>query len=96
MLSKGRGSLFNDGERVYVLTRPEDIEVLPRGELQDNQIAARIQQADYLGDHFEYHIQAAGDTLVLPVNKKQRYPVGTEVRLSFDPDRLTLRRCEAE
>lgn len=92
MLGKDRGNLFNDGEQVCVLTRPEDIEILPGGELESNQLVAKIRQADYLGDHFEYHVQTAGSTFVLPANKKQRYLVGTEVRLRFDPDRLTLRR----
>jgi iron(III) transport system ATP-binding protein len=87
-----RGSLFIDGEPVCVMTRPEDIEILPNGELETNQIPAQIQQADYLGDHFEYHVQFAQVTFVLPASKKQRYSVGTEVRLNFDPDRLTLRR----
>ena len=86
-----RGSLFSDGEPVCVMTRPEDIEILPNGELETNQIPAQIQQADYLGDHFEYHVQLAQFIFVLPASKKQRYSVGTEVRLNFDPDRLTLR-----
>jgi ABC-type Fe3+/spermidine/putrescine transport system ATPase subunit len=91
-LRKDWGSSFNDGELVHVLTRPEDIEVLPNGELENNQLAAKIQQTDYLGDHIEYHIQTAGGTFVLSGSKKQQYPAGTEVRLNFDPDRLTLRR----
>ena len=87
------GSSFSDGESICVMTRPEDIEILSNGELENNQIRARIEQADYLGDHFEYHVQSLpGVTFVLPASKKQRYPVGTEVRLNFDPDRLTLRR----
>ena len=88
-----RGSLFSDGEPVCVMTRPEDIEILPAGELETNQIPVQIQQADYLGDHFEYHVQLAQVTFVLPASKKQRYSVGTQVRLNFDPDRLTLRRA---
>ena len=88
-----RGSLFSDGEPVCVMTRPEDIEILPPGELETNQIPVQIQQADYLGDHFEYHVQLAQVTFVLPASKKQRYSVGTQVRLNFDPDRLTLRRA---
>ena len=88
-----RGSLFSDGEPVCVMTRPEDIEILPAGELETNQIPVQIQQADYLGDHFEYHVQLAQVTFVLPASKKQRYSVGAQVRLNFDPDRLTLRRA---
>jgi ABC-type Fe3+/spermidine/putrescine transport system ATPase subunit len=86
------GRPFAHGETVRILTRPEDIEILPGGRLQDNQFAAKIQQADYLGDHFEYHVQIGGVTFLLSANKKQRYRAGAEVRLNFDPDRLTLRR----
>lgn len=88
-----RGNSFNDGELVCVMTRPEDIEILADGELENNQLPAQVLQADYLGDHFEYHLQTAGGIFVLPASKKQRYPVGAEVRLNFDPDRLTLRRA---
>jgi ABC-type Fe3+/spermidine/putrescine transport system ATPase subunit len=88
-----RGSLFNDGEPVCIMTRPEDIEILADGELENNQLPAQILQADYLGDHFEYHLQTAAGNFVLPANKKHRYPVGAEVRLNFDPDRFTLRRA---
>ena len=91
-LRNDRGTLFNDGEPVCVMTRPEDIEILANGELASNQIPAKIQQADYLGDHFEYHVQLGQVTFLLPASKKQRYPAGTKVRLNFDPDRLTLRR----
>src|SRR5262245_28236332 len=86
------GCSFTDGESVRVVTRPEDIEILPSGELETNQIPAQIQQADYLGDHFEYHVQVAQISFVLPASKKQHYSVGTAVRLNFDPDRVTLRR----
>ena len=92
-LRNDRGSLFGDGEAICVMTRPEDIELLSDGELENNQISARIEQADYLGDHFEYHVKLAQISIVLPASKKQRYPVGTEVRLNFDPDRLTFRRA---
>src|SRR5499426_2955586 len=91
-LRKDFGSSFTDGDSVRVVTRPEDIEILPDDKLESNQLPAKILQTDYLGDHFEYHIQIAGGIFVLPASKKQRYPVGAEVRLNLDPDRLTLRR----
>jgi iron(III) transport system ATP-binding protein len=92
-IKDNRGNAFNDGAPVSIITRPEDIEILVDGKLENNQLPAQILQADYLGDHFEYHFQTTAGNLVLPANKKQRYPVGAEVRLSFDPDRLTLRRA---
>src|SRR5438132_2337844 len=82
---------FNGGESVRVLTRPEDIEILPKGELQQNQVPAKIEQVAYLGDHFEYHLFAAGVSLVLSAAKKQRYAAGSEVRLGVDSERVIVR-----
>jgi iron(III) transport system ATP-binding protein len=80
-----------DGASVEIVTRPEDIEILPGGELGDNQLAARIDQVAYLGDRFEYHVRACGVSFVLSAPKKQRYGPGAAVRLAVDPARLSLR-----
>ncbi len=90
-LSDELAAAFGSGESVRLLTRPEDIEILPNGELEENQLPAKIERIAYLGDHFEYHVLAAGVSFVLSVAKKQRYSAGTEVRLSVDSERLTIR-----
>ena len=97
-LANGSGRLFLEqdpsrfagGEAVRILTRPEDIEILPMGELSQNQIRARIEEVAYLGDHFEYHVQAGGNSFVLCAGKRERHAVGSEVRLSFVPERLNV------
>ena len=76
---------LSDGAAVRLSTRPEDIALLPPAELGINQIAAVIEQVDYLGDRFECSMRAADELVVLSVAKKERYQVGTKVRLSFDP-----------
>ena len=78
-----------------LFTRPEDIQILPEGELSQNEIAAQVEEVAYLGDHFEYHIQAGGISFVLPAAKKARYTAGSEVRLSFDPRRIHVHSREA-
>jgi ABC-type Fe3+/spermidine/putrescine transport system ATPase subunit len=83
---------FRDGESVRLLTRPEDIEILPTGDLEENQLPAKIERIAYLGDHFEYQVSAAGVSFVLAAAKKQRYRAGSEIRLSVDCERLTIRR----
>ena len=83
-------SRFAGGEAVRVLTRPEDIEILPTGELSQNQILARIEEVAYLGDHFEYHVQAGGNSFVLSAAKRERHRVGAEVRLGFARERLNV------
>lgn len=98
-LSEGSGRLsrsdgwpgeFTEGEKVRVISRPEDIEILPMGELGPNHVLARVEEVAYLGDHFEYNISAGGRCFVLSAGKKERYRVGAEVRLAFDPERLTV------
>ena len=79
---------FSGGETVRVVTRPEDIEILPMAEIAKNQIVGKIEQVAYLGDHFEYHMQAGGASFIISASKRQRFAVGAEVRLSFDPQRL--------
>jgi ABC-type Fe3+/spermidine/putrescine transport system ATPase subunit len=79
-----------DGAVVRLSARPEDIEILPAAELGQNQLDATVEQVDYLGDRFEYHVRAAGALLVLPAAKKDRYEIGMTVRLSILPSRLRV------
>ena len=81
---------LHDGAAVRLIARPEDIEILPPAELASNQIDATVEQVDYLGDRFEYYVRAAGAVLVLSAPKRDRYPVGAKVRLSFDPSAVTI------
>jgi ABC-type Fe3+/spermidine/putrescine transport system ATPase subunit len=84
---------FTGGEAVRILTRPEDIEILPDGELSRNQVRATVEEVAYLGDHFEYQIQAGGRAFVLSATKKQKYAIGSKVRLGFDSQALNVRRA---
>ena len=51
---------FDDGAPVHLQTRPEDIEILPNGELLPYQMIATVDQVAYLGESFEYHVRASG------------------------------------
>src|SRR5690242_14022499 len=88
VLVNGEAS-FDDGAGVRILSRPEDISLLPAGELTPNQVVGKVEHVAYMGDHLEYTIEAAGRTLVLPAPKRDNYPVGADVRLVFDPARVT-------
>jgi iron(III) transport system ATP-binding protein len=89
-ISPPPGGTFRDGQRLRVLSRPEDITLLPTGEVDCNKVKGRVDNVAYMGDHLEYTIMAAGRTLVLPATKKERYPVGSDVRLAFDPACITI------
>ena len=82
---------LSHGTAVEVLARPEDIAILPAGEVGDHQIAACIEQVAYLGDHYEYQVRACGVSFSLSAPKKQPYGVGAAVRLAIDPARMSLR-----
>jgi len=81
---------LDDGAAVRLSARPEDIEILPEAEPEPNQIGAIVDQVDYLGDRFEYHVRAAGALLVLSTPKKARYGPGAKIRLGFGPSCLIV------
>jgi iron(III) transport system ATP-binding protein len=89
-VSPDSSAALDDGKPVRLMTRPEDIEILPMAELLQNQVAARIERIDYLGDRFEYHVLVAGSPIVISAAKKDRFSVGSHVRLSFDLSRLSI------
>jgi iron(III) transport system ATP-binding protein len=80
---------FGEGADVRILSRPEDVSLLPAGELAPNQVAGKVEHVAYMGDHLEYTIEAAGRTLLMPASKRDNYPIGAGVRLVFDPARVT-------
>jgi ABC-type Fe3+/spermidine/putrescine transport system ATPase subunit len=82
---------LSDGAVARVFTRPEDVEISARGADHSNQLAGTIEQVAYLGDRFEYHVKAAGVSLVLLAPKKQRFLPGDAVQLALDPARLNVR-----
>ncbi len=91
VLENDLASEFRGDESVRLVMRPEDIEILPGGAIEENQLQAKIEEVSYLGDHFEYHVSAAGVSFVLSAAKKQRYAAGSEVRLHIDPEHLKIR-----
>lgn len=81
---------FEDGARVRVLTRPENISLRPAGVAEANQVPGSIEKITYMGDHLEYGIKAAGRSLTIAASKQDRYPEGAAIRLVFDPDNVTV------
>ena len=81
---------FSQGERVRIISRPEDIEIFPMGDAVANRVAAKVEEVAYLGDHFEYSVSAGGRSFVLSSGKRVRFEVGAKVSLAFDPERFTV------
>jgi spermidine/putrescine transport system ATP-binding protein len=80
---------FRDGDLVRIFSRPEDITLLPIGEVAANQVLGKIERVAYMGDHLEYTIAAAGRTLILPASKREPFAIGADIRLAFDPGHIT-------
>jgi iron(III) transport system ATP-binding protein len=80
---------FSEGAGVRILSRPEDVSLLPAGELAPNQVIGKVEHVAYMGDHLEYTIEAAGRTLLMPASKRENHAIGAGVRLVFDPARVT-------
>ncbi|OGQ79382.1 MAG: hypothetical protein A3F90_01550 [Deltaproteobacteria bacterium RIFCSPLOWO2_12_FULL_60_19] len=89
-LDNDRGDGFADGAAVRVLSRPEDIEILPPGQSGGNSLKGKVTAVAYLGERFEYTVNVGGHSLLLAAGKRQRYAVGAEVRVAFDPNHLML------
>jgi ABC-type Fe3+/spermidine/putrescine transport system ATPase subunit len=81
---------FPESASVRVTLRPEDLEILPDGEIEENQIAGRIEEVAYLGERLEYHVAACGVSFVVAAGKRQRYRSGDFIRLAISPERINL------
>jgi iron(III) transport system ATP-binding protein len=87
--AESRGA-FQDGDKVRVLTRPEDVFLRPASDANPNRVAGTIDGITYMGDHLEYTIRVGDRTLTLTASKKDRYAAGAEIALVFDPDCVTI------
>jgi len=86
------GDQFQDGDSVRVLARPEDVTLERADAAGPNRITGTVEAITYMGDHLEYTVQAAGRSLALAAGKKDRYAVGSEIKLVFDPANITILR----
>jgi len=81
---------FQNGEHVRIVSRPEDIDILPPGEVGPNQVMATVDEVAYLGDRFEYNVSSAGRYFLLSTAKKTKFSLGSRVRLAIDPEQVNL------
>jgi len=90
-LDGAASAALTGGAMARVFTRPEDVEIFAGEARHANHLSGTIEQVAYLGDHFEYHVKAAGASLVLLAPKKKRFNTGEVVQLALDPARLNVR-----
>ena len=78
------------GKHVKVSVRPEQIEIGPSGEGQ-NQLKARITDIVYHGDHLQVQADAGSRSLVIKATRKAITPqVGQELTASFSPEQCWI------
>jgi ABC-type Fe3+/spermidine/putrescine transport system ATPase subunit len=83
---------LNNGDRVGVHLRPEDVDIKrrPPGELAPNQVAARVMSSVYLGDSFEYVLDIGGSNVLLDAPRRVVHEPGDEVVVEVDPQRTMV------
>ena len=90
-----RGGGLVEGAGVRVLSRPEDIEIIAPGASSANSLTGKVTAVAYLGERFEYTVNVGGHSILLSAGKRQRYPVGADVRIALDPNHLMLLALES-
>ncbi|HEX2387216.1 MAG TPA: ABC transporter ATP-binding protein, partial [Candidatus Binatia bacterium] len=64
-IGQNRNGKFNDGERIRLVCRPEDVRILADGPAAATEIKAKVHEVAYLGDHLEYTVAACGRNVVV-------------------------------
>ncbi|MCZ6547779.1 MAG: ABC transporter ATP-binding protein [Deltaproteobacteria bacterium] len=79
-----------DGKAVTVACRTECIRIEPPGERADDQIAAVIEDATYIGDRIDYLVRAGDRFLTVCRSAEERYSIGDRVCLCFSQRGITV------
>ena len=74
---------LRDGRTVTLACRAESIRIVPAVERADNQIAAVIEDATYIGDRVDYLVRAGNRVLTVCRSAEERYTIGDRVCLCF-------------
>jgi iron(III) transport system ATP-binding protein len=89
-LASSVAETFSGGDPVRLTARPEDFEIVPDTAPDRDYFAARVDQVAYLGDHFEYQVNAGETSFALASGKKQHYEPGSLLRLRIDPHHIKV------
>jgi ABC-type Fe3+/spermidine/putrescine transport system ATPase subunit len=75
-----------EAARYEAMLRPEDVRiaVVPIGGAGSNVLSGRVADAQYVGAHTEYLVEAGGARI--KVHARDDVPVGAEVEIAFRPD----------
>ncbi|MGE3875912.1 MAG: ABC transporter ATP-binding protein [Parvibaculaceae bacterium] len=77
-----------DSDNIFLVIRPSGVAL--ESKAGKGGLPAKIERASYLGSHWEYWLEAAGQSIfvVQPIGK--RFAVGDRVHLKLDPTQLAM------
>jgi iron(III) transport system ATP-binding protein len=73
------------GQRVRVMFRPEHCRVINGDSVGPNRFTARVERSVFLGSHFEYRLNVAGQRLTLRSMDGESILNGVDITISLDP-----------
>jgi iron(III) transport system ATP-binding protein len=77
------------GDKVSLVIRPSGV-ILDSKTGKGDRLPAKIQRATYLGSHWEYTIEAAGQSIFVTQPIGKRFAPGARVYMELDPAQLAL------
>lgn len=77
---------FDENERVTVVIRPEDIDIIP---VTEGEITGKVVSVVFMGVHYDIHMTDA-DGADWRIHTTDFAPVGSEVSIKFGPDDIHI------
>jgi iron(III) transport system ATP-binding protein len=75
-----------DGDKVFLVIRPSGVALGSKA----SGLPAKIERATYLGSHWEYWVEAAGQSIFITQPIGKRFPAGDRVTLELDLAQLAV------
>ena len=78
-----------DGDKVFLVIRPSGV-VLDDKAVEGRGLPAKIERATYLGSHWEYTIEAVGQSIFVTQPIGKRFAPGAKVQMRLDLAQLAV------
>ena len=91
------GAARSIGKDVAVGVRPEDIDAGSIADLSNHlPVDARVEVVEFLGNEFQLHLSAGGQTFVARVDTRVQTQPGADIRVGFDKSKIHVFDKETE
>ena len=78
---------FRKNEPVEIVVRPEDVDILPRGQRNDNVLPGTVESILFMGVHFQIMVRTQTGFEFM-VHTTDAAPVGSEIDIYIEPDAI--------